>query len=81
VTILAFCRSGFWAQARLFPKKQSRLAKKPFSRLREKLPKRTPATVGSIKQGSPLMWTLINIFYRAYCRARLSEMRKFGPAH
>jgi hypothetical protein len=27
------------------------------------------------------MWTLVNLFYRAYCRARLSEMRKFGPAH
>ena len=24
------------------------------------------------------MWTLINLFYRAYCRARLSEMRKFN---
>lgn len=30
---------------------------------------------------SLLMWTLINSFYRAYCRARLSEMRKFGLAN
>ena len=27
------------------------------------------------------MWTLMNLFYRAYCRARLSEMRKFILAH
>ena len=37
--------------------------------------------MASIKQGSPLMWTLMNLFYRAYCRARLTEMRKFGVAH
>jgi hypothetical protein len=34
----------------------------------------------SAEQRSWAMWELINALYREYCRARLSEMRKFGLA-
>jgi hypothetical protein len=31
----------------------------------------------SIKQRGSVMWAIINILYRRYCRARLVEVRKF----
>jgi hypothetical protein len=37
-------------------------------------------TLPNTKQRSWAMWELINALYREYCRARLSEMRKFGLA-
>jgi hypothetical protein len=33
-----------------------------------------------IKQRGTIMWALISLLYREYCRARLTEMRKFRLA-
>jgi len=49
------------------------------------LPRNVPETNGvqitPAKQWSSAMWELINALYREYCRARISEMRKFSLAH
>jgi len=34
----------------------------------------------TIKQRGAIMWALIGLFYRGYCRARLIEMRRFRLA-
>jgi hypothetical protein len=44
--------------------------------------KRTPVTnlPNDLTKGESVMWTLISLFYRGYCRARLAEMRKYHLA-
>jgi hypothetical protein len=34
-----------------------------------------------IKQWSSIMWAIITLMYRSYCRARLLEMRKYHLAN
>src|SRR6266516_1354314 len=34
-----------------------------------------------IRQRGTVMWALISLFYREYCRARLAEMRKYRRAN
>jgi hypothetical protein len=34
----------------------------------------------TIKQRGAIMWSLISLMYREYCRARLLEMRRFRLA-
>jgi hypothetical protein len=56
--------------------KQIRAPRKPFSAAREAGRKlaRDSVPLRLFERGS-VMWTLINMLYQEYCRARLAEMR------
>jgi hypothetical protein len=60
---------------------QTGLSAKPFSSGREIVLKQPRAMVGDDQQWSSIMWALISILYREYCRARLAEMRRFELTH
>jgi hypothetical protein len=48
-----------------------------FLSARENGPKPVCAKMGlNNSQRSSMMWTLLSLIYRSYCRARLQEMRK-----
>jgi hypothetical protein len=61
--------------------KHSATPTKPFSEGGENRRKSIPCYGGVDDQTTgAIMWTLISLFYRGYCRARLAEMRKFRLA-
>jgi hypothetical protein len=37
--------------------------------------------IPDIQQRGAIMWDIINILYREYCLARLTEMRQFKHTH
>jgi hypothetical protein len=46
----------------------------------EGIAKRTPDIKPSIKQRGVIMWKLLSLLYREFCRARLAEIRKYNLA-
>jgi hypothetical protein len=61
--------------------KQFVASMKPFSFASKKPGNRGALTLLQlIKQRGSIMWTLISILYRAYCRQRLLEIRKYHLA-
>jgi hypothetical protein len=55
-------------------------ADETISQVGEGTPKRAPDIKPPIKQRGAIMWTLISLLYREYCRARLAEIRKYNAA-
>jgi hypothetical protein len=53
---------------------------KPYLRVRADTLKPTPDIKPSIKQRGAIMWKLLSVLYREYCRARLAEIRKYNLA-
>jgi hypothetical protein len=52
-------------------------AAKPFSPARESGRKQAPRSIGTmVKQRGSIMFAFLNLVYRAYCRARLLEIRR-----
>jgi hypothetical protein len=60
--------------------KHSAVRMKPFLAVREDAPKRRPDIKASIKQRGAIMWKIFSLLYRAYCRARVAEIRRYNFA-
>jgi hypothetical protein len=60
--------------------KQAAVRTKPYLRARADTLKPTPDIKRSIKQRGAIMWKLLSLLYREYCRVRLAEIRKYNPA-
>jgi hypothetical protein len=54
---------------------------KPFSGSHEDARKQARGILSPDQQWGSIMWAIINILYRQYCRARLVEIRKFELEH
>jgi hypothetical protein len=60
--------------------KQAAVRTKPYLPVRADTLKPTPDIKRSIKQRGAILWKLLSLLYREYCRVRLAEIRKYNLA-